>query len=142
MARTVATNFTGANQFPYATAATDLFKKEDIQTLALAVDNHNHTAGLGLALAAGSIPNGTITSAMIADGTITTADLGANSTAQAYLSTSDGTTYTRTATNSAIALPGVNTINLTTAGGAVLIWATVYWNHSVVGGQAAFGVVL
>ena len=48
MARTTATNFTGALQFPYATAAADLFKKEDVQTLALAVDQHDHTTGKGL----------------------------------------------------------------------------------------------
>lgn len=48
MARTTATNFTGGLQFPYATAATDVFKKEDVQTLAQAVDQHDHTAGKGL----------------------------------------------------------------------------------------------
>jgi hypothetical protein len=45
MARTVATNFTSTLQFPKATAATDLFKKEDVQTLAEAVDQHDHSAG-------------------------------------------------------------------------------------------------
>ena len=49
MARLNATNFGGALQFPYATAATDLFKKEDVQTLALAVDQHTHD-GLGKGL--------------------------------------------------------------------------------------------
>ena len=48
MARQNATNFTGPLQFPYATAAADLFKKEDVQTLALAVDQHDHSAGKGL----------------------------------------------------------------------------------------------
>jgi len=59
MARQNATNFTGGLQFPYATAATDLFKKEDVQTLALAVDQHDHTAGKGLSVAptAGSVTN-------------------------------------------------------------------------------------
>ena len=59
MARTVATNFSGALQYPYATSATDVFKKEDIQTLALAVDQHDHTAGKGLSVAptAGSVTN-------------------------------------------------------------------------------------
>jgi hypothetical protein len=82
MARLVATNFTGGLQFPYATAAADLFHKEDVQTLALAVDGHDHTAGKGLpvVLTAGSIPgsaiqDGTITSAKIADGTIVGADI-------------------------------------------------------------------
>jgi hypothetical protein len=49
MARTTATNFTGTLQFPYATASADLVLKEDIQTLALAVDGHDHTPGKGLA---------------------------------------------------------------------------------------------
>src|SRR6478736_5860550 len=74
MARTNATNFSGGLQFPYATAATDLFKKEDVQTLALAVDGHDHSAGKGLTL-----PSGLITSTMIADGTIVAGDI-ANST--------------------------------------------------------------
>jgi len=94
MARTNATNFSGALQFPYANAATDIFKKEDVQTLALAVDQHDHTAGKGLAPPAGSI-----TSGMIADGTIATADLAnaavtnaklASDTARANLLTNGG----------------------------------------------------
>ena len=52
MARTAAVNFTGPLQFPYATAATDLFKKEDVQTLAVAVDAHDHSAGKGLPVGA------------------------------------------------------------------------------------------
>lgn len=75
MARTVATNFTGALQYPYATAAGDIFKKEDVQTLAQAVDQHDHSSGKGLVLSATSIPSGFITSAMIADGTIVSADI-------------------------------------------------------------------
>src|SRR5215471_7015534 len=55
MARLTATNFSGALQFPYATAATDLFKKEDVQTLALAVDQHDHSGGKGLGVSGGSI---------------------------------------------------------------------------------------
>jgi hypothetical protein len=78
MARLVATNFTGGLQFPYATAAADLFHKEDVQTLALAVDQHDHTTGKGVGLSAGSIPTGLITSAMIQNGTIVAADIAAN----------------------------------------------------------------
>ena len=48
MARTNATNFSGGLQFPYATAAADLFKKEDVQVLAIAVDQHDHTEGKGV----------------------------------------------------------------------------------------------
>jgi hypothetical protein len=85
MARTVATNFTSTLQFPKATAATDLFKKEDVQTLAEAVDQHDHSSGKGVVvnvtgIAAGAIngsqiTDNTITSAKITDGTIATADL-------------------------------------------------------------------
>jgi hypothetical protein len=57
MARTLATNFSGALQFPKADAATDLFKKEDVQQLALAVDQHNHTSGKGLVLGAVDMPD-------------------------------------------------------------------------------------
>jgi hypothetical protein len=86
MSRQNATNFAGALQFPYATAGTDIFKKEDVQTLAQAVDQHDHSAGKGLILPASAIPpitsamitDGTITSADIADGTIATVDLAAH----------------------------------------------------------------
>lgn len=80
MARTTATNFSGGLQFPYATAATDLFKKEDIQTLAQAVDQHDHSTGKGLALPSGSITlaklaANSVDSSKIVDGTIDTVDL-------------------------------------------------------------------
>src|SRR5499427_10231655 len=87
MTRQNATNFTAPLQFPYATAGTDVFMKEDVQVLAQAVDQHNHTSGKGLPMAAGSIPNGTITSAMIADGTIATADLANAAVTNAKLGT-------------------------------------------------------
>ena len=75
MARTNSVNFTGAHQYPLANAATDLFKKEDVQQLAAAHDGHDHTSGNGLPIPAGAIPNGLITSAMIADGTIQGTDI-------------------------------------------------------------------
>jgi len=78
MTRQNATNYTGVNQFPYANAPTDLFKKEDVQVLALATDNHDHSPGLGKPIAASSIPTGLITGAMIADGTIQNTDIAAN----------------------------------------------------------------
>jgi hypothetical protein len=81
-----------APTFPRATAATDLFKKEDVQKLAEAMSGHDHTTGKGVALAAGSIPNGTITSAMIADGTIDTADLKDGAVTSAKIA--DGTIAT------------------------------------------------
>jgi hypothetical protein len=61
--------------FSRATAATDIFKKEDVQNLAAAVSTHDHTSGKGLVLSAAAIPDGAITSAKIADGTIVAGDL-------------------------------------------------------------------
>ena len=87
MARTNSVNFTGANQYPMASAGTDIFKKEDVQTLAKSVDLHDHSTGLGLpanmgAIAAGSIDgsklvDNTVTSAKILDGTIQSVDIAA-----------------------------------------------------------------
>src|SRR5262252_708589 len=100
MTRQNATNFTAPLQFPYATAGTDVFMKEDVQILAQAVDQHNHTTGKGLPIAAGAIPNGSITSAMIADGTIQGADIatGAITTTQIQ----DGTIATADLANEAV----------------------------------------
>lgn len=77
MARTTATNFSGGLQFPYATAATDLFHKEDVQTLALAVDQHDHTTGkgVGLIITSANIVDGSVTGTDIAVGTITSANI-------------------------------------------------------------------
>src|SRR5215471_2158338 len=86
MARTSATNYT-AQPFTYATAGTDIFKKEDVQVLAQAVDQHDHTTGKGLAIPAGAIPAGTITTALIADGTIQAADIANAAVTNAKLGT-------------------------------------------------------
>ena len=119
MARTNATNFTGPLQFPYANAGTDIFKKEDVQTLAQAVDQHDHTTGKGLPMAAGSIPNGTITSAMIADGTIQGADIATGTITTTQIA--DGTIATADLANAAVtnAKLGTDTarLNLLTNGG-------------------------
>jgi len=80
MARQNATNFTGSLQFPYATTSTDPFLKEDIQVLAQAVDQHDHTTGKGLGVST-AIADGSITSAKIADGTIQSGDMAAGSAA-------------------------------------------------------------
>jgi len=55
MSRQNSTNYTGAIQFPYATAGTDLFLKEDVQVLAQAVDQHDHSSGKGLPIASGAL---------------------------------------------------------------------------------------
>jgi len=47
MARLSSINYT-ANNFPYATAPNDAFVKDDVQVLALAVENHDHSSGKGL----------------------------------------------------------------------------------------------
>lgn len=75
--------------FPRATAGTDLFLKEDVQALAAAVSTHDHSTGKGVALTAGAIPNGTITSAMIADGTIVAGDIADGTITSAKIA--DGT---------------------------------------------------
>src|SRR5499427_8448303 len=119
MTRQNATNFTAPLQFPYATAGTDVFMKEDVQILAQAVDQHNHTTGKGLPIAAGAIPNGSITSAMIADGTITGTDIAANTVTSNNIL--DGTIATADLANAAVtnAKLGTDTarLNLVTNGG-------------------------
>jgi hypothetical protein len=133
MARTVATNFTGGLQFPYATAAADIFKKEDVQTLALAVDQHDHTTGKGLLLPAGAIPAGSITSAMIADGTIVAADIADGSITTAKLagsavtqlaSAAGSTVSPGTTSGSLVDIPDM-AATMTTVGGLLLCWFTV-----------------
>ena len=57
-----------------ATAATDLFKKEDVQALPRRCGRTTHGHGKGAVLGAAAIPNGLITSAMIADGRSTAGD--------------------------------------------------------------------
>lgn len=84
-------NYT-APTFSRATAATDPFKKEDVQNLAAAMSTHDHSTGKGVAISAGSIPNGTITSAMIADGTIQAGDLADGAVTSAKIA--DGTIAT------------------------------------------------
>ena len=82
MSRQNATNFSGGLQFPYATAAADLFKKEDVQTLALAVDGHDHSPGKGVGvfltpgiISTAQLADNAVTSAKIVNGTIVAADL-------------------------------------------------------------------
>src|SRR5215471_1308339 len=86
--------------FSRATAGTDIFKKEDVQSVAAALSTHDHSTGKGLAIGGASIPNGTITSAMIADGTIDTADLKDSSVTSAKIA--DGTIATADLANNAV----------------------------------------
>jgi len=119
MARTTATNFTGPLQFPYATAGTDIFKKEDVQILAQATDQHDHSPGKGLVLSAGSIPAGSITSAMIADGTIVAGDIANGAITSAKIL--DGTIATADLADNAVTNQKLGTdtarLNLLTNGG-------------------------
>src|SRR5262252_1144808 len=150
MTRQNATNFTAPLQFPYATAGTDVFMKEDVQILAQAVDQHNHTTGKGLPIAAGAIPNGSITSAMIADGTITGTDIAANTVTSNNIL--DGTIATADLANAAVtnAKLGTDTarLNLVTNGGfeiwqrgngpytATNAWTADRWQISLGGGSS------
>jgi hypothetical protein len=58
--------------FSRATAATDLFKKEDVQALASAMSTHDHTSGKGLAIGGAAITDGSISSAELASNSVTT----------------------------------------------------------------------
>src|SRR5215831_3274209 len=75
MARTNSVNFTGANQFPIASAGTDIFKKEDVQVATKSLDLHDHSAGLGLPIAAGAIAAGSIDGSKLTDNTVTSAKI-------------------------------------------------------------------
>jgi hypothetical protein len=109
--------------FSRATASTDLFKKEDVQALAAAMSTHDHSTGKGVVLGTASIPNGTITSAMIADLTIDTADLKDGAVTSAKIL--DGTIATADLANASVtnAKLGTDTarLNLLVNGG-MEIW--------------------
>lgn len=106
--------------FSRATAATDLFKKEDVQQVAAALSTYDHTNGKGVAIPfASSIPSGSITSAMIADGTIVAGDIADGTITS--LKIADGTIATADLANAAVtnAKLGTDTArdNLLTNGG-------------------------
>jgi hypothetical protein len=104
--------------FSRATAATDIFKKEDVQALAAAMSTHDHSAGKGLLLSAASIQ----------DGSIGTADLAANAVTQS--ATASGVTSGPTTTSSVFAdIPDMS-ITLTTTGGNVLVWLMTLLQNS------------
>jgi hypothetical protein len=123
--------------FSRATAATDLFKKEDVQQLAAALSSHNHDgAGKGLAVSApGSIPGaslvvGSVTSSQIADGTIQAVDLADGSV-----------TSPKFAANPT--LPGTTTVSQLQVGGSENITgnSAINGNLTAVGGINANGGV-
>lgn len=119
MARTTATNFSGGLQFPYATAGADLFKKEDVQTLAQAVDQHTHD-GVGKGLA-------------IADGTITTAKIAIGAVSGLY--TAVGLTANpQTSSSSLVDMPDMAAVITTLAGSGLLIWGAASMNSNNIGG--------
>jgi hypothetical protein len=124
--------------FSRATAAADPFKKEDVQNLAAAMSAHNHTSGKGLPMAAGSIPNGTITSAMIADGTIATADIAAGAVSQRVLVPGINANPSTTSTTY-VDIPDM-LVTLTTTGGDLLVWANVSASNSGVGNFSLLGL--
>lgn len=146
MARTNAVNFSGGLQFPMANAATDLFKKEDVQTLALAVDGHDHTTGKGLVLPTSAIPpitsamitDGTIATGDLADGSVTTAKLAANAVSQA-LSANVVTSGPTTSSTTLVDMPDMS-ISITTTGGGLLIWAMATLRPDTLNGVATLAL--
>jgi hypothetical protein len=109
--------------FSRATAAADIFKKEDVQALAAAMSTHTHDgAGKGLAIAATGIPAGSITSAMIADGTIVAGDIADGTITSAKIA--DGTVATADVAGGAITgttFVGLVNANTTTSGTTVVL---------------------
>lgn len=109
--------------FSRATAATDLFKKEDVQNLAAAMSTHDHTTGKGLTLAATSFPNRTITNNQIALDTIQYDTLAANAVSQiAFANGSTNNPTTTTAAPSWADIPELS-ITMTTISGSVALLA-------------------
>lgn len=111
MARSTSTNFVGALDFTTATAATDLFKKEDVQVLAQAVDLHDHTTTKGLPVAqlaaSVTIPGGGMT---ISGGPVTIGTLSVTSV------TSSGAVHVTTS----LTVDGPATFNQSVAIGTTL----------------------
>lgn len=106
--------------FPRATAATDIFKKEDVQGVAAALSTHTHGTGKGLALdVASAIPAGSITSAMIADGTIQTADIAPGAITGIASAASLSAESTTSATMVALVDPKLVAVG--TTGGTVVV---------------------
>jgi hypothetical protein len=113
--------------FSRATAGTDLFKKEDVQSLASAVSTHDHSSGKGVALAAGAIASGLITSGMIANGTIVAADIASGTITANEIA--DGTITaqkiaTGTITSTQINDGTIQTVDLSPSVGNFGVWTS------------------
>jgi len=141
VARTTATNFAGTLQFPYATAGTDIFRKEDVQTLAQAVDQHDHSAGKGLVLSAASIPAGSITSAMIADGAIGTADIANHAVSAAHIAQGSASGPTTTS-STPVDMPDMTTTFTTTVATDLLCMFSGSFSLTGAGAIGVFSVQL
>ena len=140
-------NYT-APTFSRATAATDLFKKEDVQALAAAMSTHDHdAAGKGLAVTGpingSQIADGSITSAKILDGTVTTTDLHTNAATMAAVA--NGVSSSPTTTSATyVDIPDL-AINFTTTAGAadgatLLVWLHISLQTSTTAANVGIGV--
>jgi hypothetical protein len=128
--------------FSRATAATDLFKKEDVQALAAAISTHDHASGKGLAITrlapgsvdAAAIPDGLITSAKIANGSILTEDIGVGGQIVVAYAVTGTTNNPQTTSTTFADMPDMSA-DITTIGGTVLfVWGVTAMNSSTVGG--------
>ncbi|SRR6266576_346502 len=133
--------------FSRATAATDIFKKEDVQSVAAALSTHVHDGtGKGLAIAASGIPAGSITSAMIANATIDTVDLAANSITQAWFARGLNASPTTTSTTF-VDLDGNGSgnqlrVDMTTKGGDLLVFLAGQFSNTLATAVVVLGVSL
>jgi hypothetical protein len=76
MARGIATNYAAPYAYTFGTAPTDLFKKEDVEVLAQALDWHDHAAGKGLPINGSVIVAGSITPDKLAAGAVANQPVG------------------------------------------------------------------
>ena len=115
--------------FSRATAGTDPFKMGDVQLVASALSTHDHSTGKGLPLTvATGIPDGSITSAKILDGTIATADLAAHAISQ--VAQANGASSSPTTTSgSQVDMPDMS-VTMTVTGGDVFVFFNGNFAHT------------
>lgn len=113
-------NYSTPATFSRATAAADLFKKEDVQALAAAMSVHDHASTKGLAVA------------RIANGAVTTDAIAMSATAQVGLIAGSTSTPITTSTTF-VDMPDMS-ITLTTYGGDLLCWLTCAFQYNTAGG--------